>query len=418
MPVPKPQQSIPFATRQRPEVQTKRSMPPSAHVVSAPQQFAPAPQPVISMQHEINILQNKANCCFHTAPQPVAPPVKTATTQSILSESGIHEVQISHIENGSKIFYVQQVSQIEMIGELSKRMQASVLEQPQFLQEGLVYLLRQGSLVFRCLLVSMDPFRGRLIDFGNVVNVNYKDLFTLPKPYASLGQLAYRFALAGFSSNQQLCLNPDAVYKFKSIVRVSDKLHLKVVAADGPPTSQYCELYKNNVNILTTLIDELNKPTNYEKQSFLTNAEYEIVVSHVDTKTKTLPWTFYVQMVSETSRLESLSAELMQICNSAPQANADQLVENAPVLAKNDLDELWYRGLLLQKDAQNATVYFVDYGNTDEVALKNLRVPTRSVVKQMPEQAIRCILDGCSSKLIARDLMNTNALYKVCFLCI
>jgi Tudor domain len=314
-------------------------------------------------------------------------------------------VRISHIENGAKLFYVQVKNQLDMITELSKRMEQVPLQQPDFLQEGSVYLVKQGNVVCRGLLVSADPFRARLIDFGNIVNTDYKDLWELPTPYDKVGQMAFRFSLAGFYSNLKLSFNSEAAEKFQSLVRVADEFQLKVVAADGPPSSQYCELYKNNASLLNILVEELSKPINYERQSLQANFEYEVFVSFIDTTSKALPWTFYVQMASEKSRLDALSTEMMLVCggSSAP-ANADQLAENAPVLAKY-MGE-WYRGQLLQKGSQNCAVYFVDYGNTDEqVPLNNLRMPTRSVVKQMPEQAFKCVLDGCSSNLKARDIM-------------
>jgi len=314
-------------------------------------------------------------------------------------------VRISHIENGAKLFYVQSLSQLEMITELSKRMQNVPLQQPDFLQEGSVYLVKQGNAVCRGLLMSADPFRARLIDFGNIVNTDYKDLWVLPTPYDKVGQMAFRFSLAGFYSNPKLSFSAEAAEKFQSLVRVADELQLKVVAADGPPSSQYCELYKNKASILTTLVEELSKPIYYERQSLLTNVEYGVFVPFIETNSNILPWTFFVQMASEKSKLDALSSEMMLVCSSAAPANADQLIENAPVLAKF-MDDQWYRGQLLQKGSQNCVVFFVDYGNTDErVPLKNLRMPTKSVVKQMPEQAFKCVLDGCSSNPKARDIM-------------
>jgi Tudor domain len=325
-------------------------------------------------------------------------------TQCLLAAGGTHDVRISHIENGAKTFYVQLTSNLELIGELSKRMQTS-WQQPSMILEGSVYLVRQGRLVYRGLLVSVDPLRARLIDFGNIVDADYKDLCQLPAPFDKFGQMAYRFSLAGVCGNPRLSFNPDAVERFKSLAQATHQFQLKVVAADGPPTSQYCELYKNNVSILTTLEDELGKTVvNYEKRQFLqANIEHAVFVSFVETKTQTLPWTFFVQMASEKSRLQALSSELMQFCSSVGAANADQLVEDSPMLAK--FNDQWYRGLLLQKVAHGCSVYFVDHGNTEIVPLENLRMPPSSMANYMPEQAIKCILDGCSSNLDARDIM-------------
>jgi hypothetical protein len=326
-------------------------------------------------------------------------------TQCLLAAGGTHDVRISHVENGAKSFYVQLTSNLEIISELSKRMQNS-LQQPSMILEGNIYLVRQGRSVFRGLLVSVDPLRARLIDFGNIVDTNYKDLCQLPAPFDKFGQMAYRFSLAGVCGNPRLCINPEADERFKSLAKATNQFQLKVVAADGPPTSQYCELYLNNVSILTTLEEELGKTVeNYEKRESLpANVELNVLVSFVDTKTQTLPWTFFVQMASEKSRLQALSSELMQFCSSVGAANADQLVEDSPVLAKfNDVE--WFRGLLLQKGALGCSVYFVDHGNTDIVPFENLRIPPNSLVKYMPEQAIKCILDGCSSNLDAKDIM-------------
>jgi hypothetical protein len=338
-------------------------------------------------------------------------PNPAAQQISLLPANEKFVVRVSHVESGASTFYVQPHFNYGHLHNMGLNLKKELLEEPKWLAEGKLYVVKQGTLFYRCVLLSAsDPYTARLIDVGKVVTTDLGSLFDLPSKYKRFGQMAYRFSLAGVCKSDQLRENPDIDDQFHKMIESKNNFQLQVVENCGPTSSQYCELYQDGVNIE----EVFRKSIFYETQSLLNKFSYEVVVSSVETKSQTLPWTFFVQMAAEKSRLEALKLDLLQICHSAAAASLNQLIENAPVLAMCDVDHQWYRGQLLQKRAKGCTVFFVDYGYTAEVPLKNLRMPSRDLVQQMPKQAIKCTLDGLSSNLAARDIMANFTKEKVC----
>jgi len=332
----------------------------------------------------------------------------------MLTPTTSHCVNVSHIENGAQAFYVQLTNNQGVMQEMANRMKQLILSPPTMLQEGVVCALRHTDGVSRCLVVSSDPCKIRLVDYGLSANVSYADLFELPPQFIAVGQMAYRFCLSGVLNNPTLYNNPDVTEKFKILTKDRQLLTLKVVAPDGPPTVQYCELLIDGTNVLELLIAEATKPVKYGQKTLETNKKYEVMISYVETKSQKLPWCMYVQSVSELDRIENCTVTLGKYCESTAAPDPSKLQENAPVFAKYSVDDRWYRGMLLKKlDSNKSTVYFVDYGNTEEIPFKDLRLPTRSIVGNMPAQAIQCLLDGVCSNQPASLILDSKFCEKV-----
>ncbi|KAM8809986.1 tudor domain-containing protein 6 [Eudromia elegans] len=113
-----------------------------------------------------------------------------------------------------------------------------------------------------------------------------------------------------------------------------------------------------------------------------------VYVSHVNN-----PLDFYVQLVSDESRLNSISESL----------NSKMRVENScgQLLRAGDLisavyseDNLWYRAVVKDKSSDNLiSVQYIDYGNTSVINVNQVcRLPEDS--SSVPAMGIHCFLGG------------------------
>jgi len=343
-------------------------------------------------------------------------------TPSLLTKTGaLLDISISHIENGTQAFYVQLSFNNSLLTGISNMLNQLPLKPLAFIREGVVCAFKHKEGVSRCLVVSSShPCRVRLVDSGIVANVDHTDLYELPSHFFAVGQLAHPFCLSGVLSNQNLYNNPKVIERFKTLSRENRQLKLKVVEADGPPTVQYCELFLNRKSVVDLLNDEAT-PRKYIHHQLLANTKYEVMVSHVETKSQQLPWHIFVQY--RRNRIESFSLTLKNHCESTVAPVPSQLQENAPILAKYGVGGWWYRGMLLKIAAAKATVYFVDYGKTEEIILTDLRLPTRNIVEVVPAQAFKCLMDGVSFNQAASLSMDSRCcgkvgLHKMLFGCI
>jgi len=337
---------------------------------------------------------------------------------SMLAENSINCVTVSHVENGAKAFYVQLDCHKNILHRMSSSINQLTLIQPGLLQEGGLYLVKSKNVLYRGLILSTDSdsCQIRLVDYGVSTFAKYPEIYDLPPQFLALGHMAYRFCLSGVLNNPTLCNNPDVTEKFKILTKNTQPLILKVVAPDGPPTLQYCELLLDGRNILDLLIAEATTPLTYGQKLLQIGVKHEVIVSFVETKSKELPWPMFVQLVSDLDKVEQFTTFLGKLCESTVAPDPSRLRENAPVVAKNRVDGKWYRGMLLKKhDSSKSTVYFVDRGNTEEIPMKYLRLPSKRIVESMPAQAHRCFLDGVSSNQAASLILDSKFSKKVCF---
>ncbi|KAL8569335.1 hypothetical protein ACOMHN_014019 [Nucella lapillus] len=99
-----------------------------------------------------------------------------------------------------------------------------------------------------------------------------------------------------------------------------------------------------------------------------------IQVTHIRT-----PGQFYVQLLEKHTQLETLQRHLHQHCRGGPQHRKQDtphsLHPGTMVMAQFSLDKSWYRGVVTQTyvGGGGCDVFFMDYGNSERVALDRLR---------------------------------------------
>ncbi|XP_071476635.1 tudor domain-containing 6-like [Diadema antillarum] len=104
--------------------------------------------------------------------------------------------------------------------------------------------------------------------------------------------------------------------------------------------------------------------------------------------------TVFVQLASSTEKLDNISSLLETAYGSC--GSEQQLMRPSSGQAcctKFSEDEQWYRGIVRQITSSTAEVFFVDYGNSEEKQMEDLKVPTEELLK-IPQIAIQCQLDG------------------------
>ena len=119
-------------------------------------------------------------------------------------------------------------------------------------------------------------------------------------------------------------------------------------------------------------------------------ARHEVFVSHVES-----PSSFWLQLASSDEALNTLAEKLEATYSSG--AVTLTLVEPATGMqccAKFSEDEQWYRGIVQSVDPNGVDVRFVDYGNSEVVDRKDIKVLSQELAN-LPAQSIKCeLLNG------------------------
>lgn len=68
-----------------------------------------------------------------------------------------------------------------------------------------------------------------------------------------------------------------------------------------------------------------------------------------------------------------------------------------------------YRASIISKvDNEKVRVFYVDYGNEEIVSINNLRIIPLQLVKKIPQQAIKCSLNGFQSGPMDKELTSLS----------
>lgn len=88
----------------------------------------------------------------------------------------------------------------------------------------------------------------------------------------------------------------------------------------------------------------------------------------------------------------TMTEELQEVADHCPPLQ-DTAV-GTPCIGKYSYDQLWYRGLIIEhKSKKKVTVFYVDYGNTENLAKSSLRVLPEKL-RAVPVQAHKCRFHG------------------------
>ncbi|XP_015430080.1 PREDICTED: maternal protein tudor [Dufourea novaeangliae] len=106
------------------------------------------------------------------------------------------------------------------------------------------------------------------------------------------------------------------------------------------------------------------------------------------------PSDFFVQLSPDYTALDSIMESIASIYE-----NGGELVKESKIfkglycIAQYSEDLRWYRAIVKSVEGNNATVQFLDYGNTETIDFSNIKVIRKEFLK-LPVQAVHCKLFG------------------------
>lgn len=134
-----------------------------------------------------------------------------------------------------------------------------------------------------------------------------------------------------------------------------------------------------------------SEPSNFVPLDIVADTRHTVVVSWVVS-----PSEFYCQLVDNCRDIERLSTELNKTYQRTKDCTmtAADCINGHPCVAFYDADNSWYRARIVSSSSDRAKVLYVDYGNTADVRLNQVRRATAQFMKSPPVQAVRCCLRG------------------------
>jgi len=133
-------------------------------------------------------------------------------------------------------------------------------------------------------------------------------------------------------------------------------------------------------------------PVSFSPLNIAADTRHSVVVSWVVS-----PCEFYCQLVDNCHVIEKLSADLCKTYQSTrdcAMSPCSDFTAGKPCVAFYAPDKSWYRGRIVSRTSDQVTVFYVDYGNTEVVSVRQVRQAAPPLMKAPPIQAVKCCLRG------------------------
>ena len=250
---------------------------------------------------------------------------------------------------------------------------------------------------------AADDCEVRFVDFGNIATVKTKNMFLLNSKYASVPQSAVSckiISLPGNVSTKEMIAKLEALSQsgdvavFASFVKKDFDDHnvvkLRILQDEDifVPLDVYlaCDGNKASDTTSSFLVADTPQLQYSVIQNILNQASRSIYISHVEN-----PGHVYCQLSEFCNELDRLMDSIESYYS---EDRLDDHVTSLPVgsacVAKYTVDNAWYRALVEEiVDADHLKVQFIDYGNSDTLALTNIR-KSKIGFCTLPKQAIHC----------------------------
>ncbi|CAN8001643.1 unnamed protein product, partial [Ixodes hexagonus] len=295
------------------------------------------------------------------------------------------EGYISHVDRLDS-FYVIASERDDALTELSKKLQerlgagdAAPLEGP---TPGMLCgaLYATDELWYRARIEGVGEdgrLSARFIDYGNAETVD--SVVALTDAEAELEPFCFECRLSGVSALDGALLD-----KFKEVT-ADATLRVEVLEAGPPARVRLVDAEGNDVAKL------LGVKKTYGSISVPLNQKLHVQVCHSEG-----PTDFYVHLKDRRAELDAVATALKATHN---EGKDFEVSKGAPCVAFYD-DEIYCRATVLSSDAAEAQVFYVDYGNTESVELKEVFAPVDSLF-EVPALAVRCTLDITEADSVA-----------------
>lgn len=310
-------------------------------------------------------------------------------SSTTLSVGSMHEVYISYVENGPKLFSVQLKADENALNQMMRAIETIPLRnlsRKPTLGMACIARFSEDQMLYRALImgINVDSCRVSFVDYGNAETVEFKNLYEIPKEFLKHKVFSMRFTL----SNVKTLFDTNADIEGIFSTLVLDKLlNLKAMPLEGPAFVQYCELYENNENIFDKLL-ALCKSQRLKYPAAITldrGTNSVAIIRYIESCRQ-----FYVQPEENIERFESMMDQLAEFCHKSTTLNV--LTSGDPCAACLRGDE-WYRAEIVSATGEKVKVRLVDYGNTITVERNQIKRLNPEFVEQKP-QVVECCLEG------------------------
>ncbi|XP_058824597.1 maternal protein tudor [Topomyia yanbarensis] len=324
-------------------------------------------------------------------------------SSTTLTTGSMHEVYVSFVENGPKLFAVQLKASENALNQMMsalERVELRNLSRKPTLGMACIARFSEDQVLYRALImgINVDSCLVSYVDYGNSETVDLKNLYEIPKEFLKHKIFSMRFTLSNVKTLDDA--NADIAGLFSSLV-LDKLLTMKVMPLEGPAFVQYCELYENNENVFEKLYDMCKaKPLKFPKAISLDHGSSCIIIIRFIQSCKQ----FYVQPVENADSFDKLMDQLADYWRKSSTMNA--LNSGDPCAVCLDGNE-YYRAEVVSVIGSKAKVRLVDYGATLTVEKNQIRRLSPTCVEQ-PPQVAECCLDGFQD--ISDDNLSTTQL--------
>ncbi|XP_047429037.1 tudor domain-containing 6 isoform X2 [Mugil cephalus] len=148
-------------------------------------------------------------------------------------------------------------------------------------------------------------------------------------------------------------------------------------------------------DITSKMLEEVKEDPHslcYRQQESFEGQQLEVYISTLNDDQ-----TFWCQSAN-TDKLDKITLSVAEVGDAADHKHVDPgtLFPGSPCIALFSDDQLWYRAEVIDKNGDELSVLYVDYGNKSQVNITNVRdVPPP--LKAIPRQSFLCELDGFDS---------------------
>ncbi|XP_053697749.1 maternal protein tudor [Sabethes cyaneus] len=310
-------------------------------------------------------------------------------SSTTLSIGSTHQVYVSFVENGPKLFTVQLQTAEKALNEMMDslvRIPLKHLSRKPKLGMACIARFSEDQVLYRALImgINVDSCLVSYVDYGNSETVDFQNLYEIPKEFLKHKVFSMRFTLSNVKTVENA--NADIAGLFSSLV-LDKLLTMKVMPLEGPAFVQYCELYDRNENVLNKLVDMCkSKPLKYpEAISLDRGTSCMIIIRYIESCRK-----FFVQLVDNLESHDASMDEFSDFCRKSSVMSELNLRDPCAACLNGEGD---YRGEIIEQVGGKVRVRLVDYGYVITVEKSKIKRLSPAFLEQ-PPQAIECCLDG------------------------
>ncbi|KAH9523644.1 hypothetical protein Btru_040566, partial [Bulinus truncatus] len=236
------------------------------------------------------------------------------------------------------------------------------------------------------------------VDYGNTDYVNEDCIKALDADLMLYPVRSYKCVLAGVSSDRGFW-TPEVMVQFED--SVLDKRCQAIFRGKLDDDETYSvDMYDESGRHINELFGAASPSNGFTEMDIKVGDTMQVSVVYWEN-----PSLFWCQENDSVNDILMLSEELSRLHMTQELKPIQRCAPGSICAAKFSEDESWYRGIVQSISGDVAEVTFVDYGNTEKVALQHV-TNIKPDMRKLPAAAIKCCLSGVGLKNWPKDLID------------